>query len=149
MTNFRRTLKAGMATAFMLAAFTAGAQGQVGDGGSFASSTLGTGELGIQIKGKVVCAQCSLAEIREAQADKWNNHLYQLVHRQGQVVIEVERVGQSRWWNNLTFPHIRVWGEDSLFAELTAEENLFKEVEITGIPYNSRTLHISEVTIGG
>ena len=39
--------------------------------------------------------------------------------------------------------------QDRVFQQLAAEENLFKEVEITGLLNNSRTLDIFEVTIHG
>jgi hypothetical protein len=42
-----------------------------------------------------------------------------------------------------------VRAEDSLFEQLTAEENISKEVEISGVFTNSRTLDISGVTIRG
>ena len=104
---------------------------------------------GVLIRGKVVCAGRSLDEVREAKPYKYNHHLFQLVHRQGQVVMKMNWVSDSLWWNHLTAARIRVRGKDSLFEGLSAEENLFKEVEISGIPYNSRILDISKVTIGG
>jgi hypothetical protein len=42
-----------------------------------------------------------------------------------------------------------VRAKDSIFGKLTAEENLFKEVEITGILSNSRTLDIGNITVLG
>ena len=103
--------------------------------------------MGIQIRGKVVCAGCSLDEARKAQPSK--NHLYQLTHRRGQVVMDVNWVSNSQRWNHLTFPRIRVRGEDSLFEKLTAEENLFKEAEVTGILNPSQVLDMSAITIRG
>ena len=37
--------------------------------------------------------------------------------------------------------------QDGLFQQLTAEENLFKDVEITGLLSTTRALDIFEVTI--
>ena len=42
-----------------------------------------------------------------------------------------------------------VRAKDSVFQQLTAEENLTKEVEITGILRNMGTLDIATVTISG
>lgn len=137
-----RTLRTGLAATLMLAGFTTGVQGEVGvTPGSFGVG----GEWGIQIRGKVVCAGCSLAKVQKAQPSK--NHLYQLTNRVGQVVMEVNRVDNSRWWNHLTVPRLRVRGEESLFQKLMAEENMFKEAEVSGILNPSQVLDLSTVTI--
>jgi hypothetical protein len=53
--------------------------------------------------------------------------VYQLNHRLGHVVIEIPTDAAA-------LPYHRLWlnGEDQLFETLAAEENRFKEVEITG-----------------
>jgi hypothetical protein len=101
----------------------------------------------MQIKGKVVCAGCNLAEARKAQPDK--HKLLQLGHRQGQVVMEVAWVNDSQRWNQVALPRMWVRAKDSEFAKLSAEENLFKEVEITGILSHSRTLDVGNITVLG
>ncbi len=144
-----KMISVGVVVALLLiVGMTTGAQGQVADGGSFGSFALGTGEVGMQIKGTVVCAGCSLEEVRKAQPDKWSNHLYQLAYRQEQAVMEVNRINNPRRWNHLiTTPRLRLRGPESLFAELTAEKNLFKEVEVSGILSPSQTLNMSQITI--
>ncbi len=144
-----KSLRTGAAAALMLATITTGARGFVGVGmDPFASSALGTGGVGLQLKGKVVCAGCSLAEAREARHDQWSNHLYRLAYRQKQVVMEVEWVSDSlRWYRLITTPQIRLRGEDSLFEKLAAEENLFREIAVSGILSPSRTLDVHEVTV--
>ncbi len=142
MATFGKTIRTGVAATLMLAALTTGAQGFRGTG---VFNRLD----GVQIRGKVVCAECSLNEVREAKPYKYDHQLFQLVHRQGQVVMKVNWVSDSLWWNHLSVPRLQVWGEDCLFEKLSAEKNLSKEVEITGIPHNSRILDISKVTIGG
>ncbi len=148
MSTFGKTLRTGVATTLLLAGITTGAWGQV-DGGSFGQSVLGTGEVGMQIKGEVVCAGCGLAEVQEAQPDKWSNHLYRVTYRQKQqMVMKINWVSDSRRWNRLiTMPHLRLRGAPSLFEQLTAEENRFKEVEVSGILSPSQTLNMNKVTI--
>ncbi|MBI3301961.1 MAG: hypothetical protein HYZ72_07775 [Deltaproteobacteria bacterium] len=136
----------GVAAAFLLAGTTtAGAQGFVPLGST--GPEAGAGGRGIQIRGNVVCIGCSLAEAREAHPNKQGNHLYWLAHRQGQMVIEVNRVGNTLWWNHLTVPRIWVRGEESLCQKLTAKENLFKELEVSGVLSPAQVLDLSEVTI--
>jgi hypothetical protein len=42
-----------------------------------------------------------------------------------------------------------VRAKDELFQHLTAEQNLFKEVEITGLLRNTRTLEMFSVKVSG
>jgi hypothetical protein len=103
---------------------------------------------GVRLKGVIACAECSLSELRAAQSD--NRRFVQLTHEQGEVVIELNWISDTLWWNHLTVPQLRVQSGGGVFERLTAEENLFKEIEITGIPDSgSQTLRISMVTIHG
>ena len=99
----------------------------------------------MQIKGTVLCAGCSLEEVRKAQPD--THHLYQLTHKLGRVVMRVSSVNGSEMWDSPWPPQLWVRAKDSVFQQLSAEENLFKEVEITGLLNNSRTLDIFGITI--
>jgi hypothetical protein len=57
---------------------------------------------------------------------------------------------RARWESILGLSdRISVRAPDSLFRELTAEENLFKEVEIVGLLRNTRTLDIGDITVLG
>lgn len=145
MATLGKPIKIGVAATLMLAGVTASAQGGVTEGG-FSFGTEGAGVM--QIRGNVVCAGCSLAEARQARPDR--HDLYQLTHKQGRVVMRVSWVSNSGRWGHVVWPP-RIWvrGEDRLLQQLNAEENLFKEMEITGLLSNSRTLDISRVTIGG
>lgn len=145
MTTLSKTIRTSVAAVLMLAGVTTSAQGQ----GAAGVSAFGVGGKGVmQIRGSVVCVGCSLAEAREAQPGE--HRLYQFVHRQGQVVMKVSWVNNnSQRWSQSVLPRIWLRAEDSLLQKLTAEENLFKEVEITGILSNSRTLDIGRVTIRG
>jgi hypothetical protein len=143
--NFGRTLRIGVAAALMLAGLTTGAYAQlaIGGGSAFGGESRGV----MQIRGNVVCVGCSLDEARKAQPDKHN--LVQLGHKQGQVVMEVAWINDSHTWSHIALPQMWVRAEDSLFKKLTAEENLFKQVEITGILSKSRTLDVGKVMILG
>ncbi len=129
-------------TVLMLASVTTHAQGQMVMGGS---SFVGESRGALQIKGTVICSDCSLDEARQAQPQGTN--LYQLAHRQGQVMMSVSWVNNFQGWSYLASPRIWVRGEDSLFQKLTAEENLFKEVEVIGTLSHTRTLDVNQVTI--
>jgi hypothetical protein len=146
MATLGKKIGIGMAAIVMLAAVTTGAQAIVPGGGI--GSFGGTSRSAVQITGTVVCTECSRDEAREAQQHK--GKLYQLTHLRGQLVLAVTRVNDSYRWATLAWPP-RLWvrGKDSLFAQLTAEENLFKEVQITGLLGNSRTLDMFEVTVRG
>ncbi len=145
MATFGRKISIGVAAAFMLASLATSVQGQVPGG----MGSLGGESRGIMyIKGSVVCAECTLDEARKAHPGE-RSKLYQLSHKQGQVVVKITEVNDSPRWSHLGRPQLWVRAKDSVFAQLTAEENLFKEIQITGLLNNTRTLDIFEVTIYG
>jgi hypothetical protein len=138
-----KTLRAGMVATLLLAGITAGAQGDIGDTGpSFGPG--GTGS--VQIRGTVVCAGCSLDEVRRTQSHE--SALYQLSYKQGQLVMRVNWVSNAARWQRVVWPP-RLWvrGEDGLVQQLSAEANLFKELEIQGILSNTRTLDLTSITL--
>lgn len=145
MATLRRTIRMGVAATLLLAGVTAGAQGGVTEGG-FSFGTEGAGLM--QIRGNVICTECSLAEARQARPGR--HDLYQLIGKQGRVVLRVSWVSNSERWSHVVWPP-RIWvrGEGKLLQQLNAEENLFKELEITGLLSNSRTLDVFRVTISG
>jgi len=144
MTSFKR-ITTGMAAALLLASVTSGARGQVvGNAGL----SLGRESKGLTIlKGTVVCTKCAPDEVQKAQPTM--HHLYLLIHKQDQVVMQVRAISGSEMWEAPLSPRFQVRAKDSVFQQLTAEENLLKEVEITGIPWNTGTLDIFTVTIVG
>jgi hypothetical protein len=136
------TLRTGLAAALLLAAVTTGAQGFAPGG----MSPFGGGSRGMTlIKGNVLCAGCELTEVSKAQPGL--RHLYQLTHRQGQVVLQVKTINGSGLWEAPMSPLFAVRAKDSVFGQLTAEENLMKEVEIAAILRSTRTLDIATVTV--
>lgn len=145
MATYGKIIRTGMAAALLLAGITTGAQG-FAPGGGF--SAFGGGGKGMAIiKGNVLCAGCDLDEASRAQPNL--HHLYQLTHKQGRVVMQVKTVNGSEMWEAPLSPRFRVRSTDRVFQQLTAEENLTKEVEITGILGNTGTLDIAMVTING
>lgn len=142
MGTFGKTLRTGVATTLLLAGITTGTQGAIG--GGVVNDRLD----GIQLRGRVVCTGCSLAEVREARPDKWSNHLYHMTYRQQQMVMEITRISDSRRWNRLiTTPSLQLRGADSFLEQLTAEANRLKEVEVSGILFSTQTLDLNRVTI--
>ena len=140
----RKTLRAGMAATLLLAGITAGAHGDIGAVGS----SFGPGGGAVQIRGKVICTACSLDEVRQAQP--FEPALYQLSSKQGQLVLQVNWVSNAAHWQQVVWPP-RLWvrGEDGLIQQLSAEANLFKEMEIQGILSNTRTLDLTSITLSG
>lgn len=143
MTTLRTTLGTSLAAA-LLAGVTTLAQGQIGGGlGSFGGSSRGP----IQIKGSVVCSGCSLNEVRQAQPQE--RKLYQLSYNQGQVVMKINMVNNSTLFDVIGgSSRLSVRAPESVLQQLGAEENLFKEMEITGV-LHTRTVDVTSITVGG
>lgn len=144
MTSFKR-ITIGMAAALLLAGVTGGARGQVAGGGL--SPFGGSGGGMTILRGNVLCAGCTLDEVQKGQPDR--HHLYQLTHKQGQVVMQVRTVNGSDMWEAPLSPRFSVRSKDSVFQQLTAEENLTKEVEVSGILGNTQTFDVFTVSIIG
>ena len=144
MATFSNTLRTSMAAALLLTCLTTGVQGEI-------VQVLVRGEVvtgAMRIRGNVICVGCSLEEARKARID--SSTLYQFTHEQGQMVMEVGTINNSQNWSLFAWPpQIRVRAQGNLWQKLTAEENLLKEVEITGLLSNARTLDILAVTIRG
>jgi hypothetical protein len=141
----KQTVRTGIAATLFLAGLTAGAHGQdVGSGTAFGPP----GEDAIEIHGRVLCTACSLDEFRHTQPQE--SDLYQLSYNGGQLVMQIDKVSTARRWQHVvTTPRVWVRGEPGLLQKLTAEANLFKELEIQGILSNTRTLDITSLTRGG
>ena len=121
----------------------------------FATSAAGQGTSGpaiggesrgiTQIRGKVLCGDCNLTDVREDQSNTHN--LYQVTYPGGQLVFQLEWVNEPQRWTDLvSSPQLHARGKASLFQQLTTEENVFRPVEITGFLRDTQTLDISEVS---
>jgi hypothetical protein len=145
MATYRKMIRTGMAAALLLAGIAPSVQGFATGGSS------GFGASGRRLtilKGNVLCADCNLEEVRQTQPNR--HQLYQLRHKRGQVVMRVRTVDNTPTWRYFTWPaEIHVRAKDSLFQRLTAEENLSKEVEITGLFSTTGALDIFAVTVSG
>jgi len=137
--------KIALAAALLFSGIATSTYGFIGGGGAW----VGVERPAIvRIKGRVFCTGCDINEVRKAQPQA--PRLYQLVYQQGRAVMQIEWVSNPERWNHVVWP-ARVWlrGADALLSKLAAEENLQKEVAITGILRNSRTFDVAEVIIGG
>jgi hypothetical protein len=78
----------------------------------------------MQFTGRILCSGLT----RKAQPAASTSRFYQIKHRRGQVVMKIN-AGAS------ALPYHSLWlnGEDRLFEMLAAEENLFKDIEISGL----------------
>lgn len=100
------------------------------------------------ITGKVLCAECSLEEVRQNQPDL--EQLYQLTSAEGQIVMQFRSVNGSEVWRFPGPPQFSVRSKASVFRQLATEENLLKDVEISSVlSKDARNLDIFAITIQG
>lgn len=100
-----------------------------------------------RLVGEVVCTGCSLYEVQVGRPGTWQM-LHQLTHRLGRVVIQVRSINGSQIWHiGDLYPEIAVYCRDDLFQQLTAEETLFKDVEIFGLLSDTQMLEIVTVNV--
>jgi hypothetical protein len=64
--------------------------------------------------------------------------------------MQVHWVSSAARWDRIVWPpHLRVRGEASLLQQLGTEENLFKEIEVTGLLSSLRTLDLLTINAKG
>lgn len=102
-----------------------------------------------QLRGDIVCVGCTAEEARRVRPDAIN--LYTLEFDGGQLVMNVEWVShQSRQYledvAGLT-DTLQLRASPNILQELTAEEHLFKEVQITGLLRSTRTFDVASVEV--
>lgn len=119
---------------------------QGGIPGSFGGELRGV----TQFTARVVCVGCDLTEARRAQPHM--NSLYQLNYDQGQLVMQVESFSESsehRKWESIVGLSHQLQGRatDTILKEITAEENLFRPMTVTGLLRSTNTLDIDSVKI--
>lgn len=142
MKKLQLTTKMSVVVALLLTSLTAGARGDIGE----SSQGFGPGGgLEVQIRGNVVCAGCSLEEMRKANPREYPFY-YQFNYKNGRLVMHVTWVSNSARWARIVWPS-RLWvrGEEEVVRQLSAEANLFKDMEITALLSNTRTLDIIDV----
>lgn len=146
MATFSTTCKRHLVAALLLfsSATAASAQAPGGGLGSFGGELRGES----RIEGKVLCVGCSVEDLQKAHPELTN--LYLLKHGQEQAVLEVTNVSDPQRWDAIVFPpELWVRGEDKVLRQLTAEKNLFKKLEITGLLNSDRILDVYNVTVEG
>lgn len=116
MKQVRSIVTTGVSVALLWANLASGMSSSTRAAGGFGS---GLGRGWVQLTGQVLCAGCTLEELRTnppAPAAR----LFQLNHRRGQVVMQVSAGHEE-------VPYHALWlkGEDGVFETLAAEENLF------------------------
>ena len=137
MTRLNKIVSTGMVAALLLAGINTLAHGREARGGlAF-------------IKGRVVCARCSLDELRNTPAE--SGQLYQFTRDHDRLVMQVQTVDDYPLWRSyFGWPaEVSVRAQEAVFARLMAEENLFKDVEITGVVSTTGALDIFDVTVHG
>lgn len=146
MRMLRNRFKTGVAATVLLTGLGTAAVAQ-GFAGGFSSGLGGRRSL-LQINGSVVCSECSLEEVRQAQPQE--RDLYQFSHKNGQLVFKIASVNDTSTFYALAWPQ-RLWlrASDEVLRKLSAEENLFKPLGITGILSTTRTLDVTDVAING
>jgi hypothetical protein len=124
MKRVRNAVITSVSVALLWANLASGMSGSTRAGGGFGS---GLGRGWVQLKGQVLCATCTLKDLR-ANSPVPSARLFQLNHQRGQVVMQVEAGHED-------LPYHALWlkGDDAAFETLAAEENLFKEVEVSGL----------------
>lgn len=102
----------------------------------------------LHINGSVVCSNCRLDEARQGQPQE--RGLYEFLHKNGRLVFKVTSVDDTSTFQSLAWPP-RLWlrASDDLLSKLSAEENLFKPIGLTGILRPTRTLDVTEMLIQG
>ena len=147
MKTLRNKFRTGVAATLLLTGLGTAvvAQGFVG---GFSSGYAGSRRSLLKINGSVVCSECSLEEVQQAQPQE--KDLYQFSHKNGQLVFKVASVNDTSMFYALAWPP-RLWlrATDEALRKLSAEENLFKPIGITGILSTTRTLDVTDVAISG
>ena len=145
MQTFRNRVKTGMATTLLLTSLGSVpvAQGFVG---GFSSGYARGWRTPLQINGSVVCSQCRLEDVQQAHPQE--RDLYQLSSKNGSLVFKVASVNDPATFNAVAWPQ-RLWlrASDDVLRELSAADNLFKPIGLTGILGTARTLDVTEVAI--
>lgn len=137
-------------TAFLLGSLTTSAWGQRP---GFGPPSFG-GELQrlTEFSGQVVCVGCSLKEARKVRPRLLN--LYQLNYGEKQIVMKIDSFADPsdrHYWQTVVGPsdQVTVRAADAVIDKLTNEENLFREMTVTGVLRSTRTLDIGSVKVQG
>jgi hypothetical protein len=147
MNTFRTRFQTAVTVTVLLTGLGTAAVAQ-GFVGGFSSGYGGGVRSPLRINGSVMCSNCSLDEVRQAQPQE--RGFYQFSHKNGRLIFEVASVNDTSTFYALAWPP-RLWlsASDEVLRQLSAEENLFKPIGLTGILSTTRTLYVTDVAISG
>lgn len=136
-----------LAITFLLVGFPMRSWGQAPGVG--VGSIGGELEGAMVVEGRILCDGCSLEEVRKTQPSLLN--LYEFSRGQKHLVIKVDEANSAARWEAIVgLSHqVTVRAKDKVWKTLTAEENLFRKVELVGILSSTRTLNVDHVKVGG
>ena len=98
----------------------------------------------ITVKGQILCTNCTLDDIRQEQS---GSNLYQLTNERGTMVFKLTWVNDRHLWRTIVWPRqLRVRTATEVFEQLTSEENLRAEVQLSGFLRNTRTFDIGQLS---
>jgi len=101
-----------------------------------------------RVTGEVLCVDCTLADMRRVGAA--GGSLYEFHSAYGNAVLRVDAVDDATRWASVTQgKRLTVRAADPVLRTLTAEENLSRELEITGLLSSDRTLDVAQVRVVG
>ncbi|MGE0822413.1 MAG: hypothetical protein AB7G75_02645 [Candidatus Binatia bacterium] len=133
-----------VAALLLLGGSVAYAQAPGGGLGAFGGELRGES----RVEGKVLCVDCSIQDIHKAYPDLTD--LYLLKHGKDTAVLHVSRMSNPQRWETIVFPpELQVRGKDKVVQKLTAEKNLWKNVQIEGLLRDDRVLDVVKVTVQG
>jgi hypothetical protein len=99
----------------------------------------------LRITGKIICVDCSADEVRRGPSRPGS--LYEFDSNEGRVVINVTHVNNRARWEAIAglTQELTIRAPEPILEELTAEENLFREVEITGLLRSTRVVDVGGI----
>ncbi|MBM4258518.1 MAG: hypothetical protein FJ147_21800 [Deltaproteobacteria bacterium] len=99
----------------------------------------------ITVKGRVVCTNCDLDDIRPEHS---GSNLYQFTNERGSLVLNLTWVNDRHLWRTIVWPRqLRIRTSMSVFEQLTSEENIRAEVQLSGFLRNTRTFDIGQLVL--
>jgi hypothetical protein len=105
MAQFGKHFTASILGALVLGVTTPGAWAEQGagsiSGAGMTSNPAGQLEREISVKGKIVCVECNLEDMRKQHPQAQS--LYQLTHQHGRIVMQIDEVDDLRQWQRDTF----------------------------------------------
>jgi hypothetical protein len=103
----------------------------------------------LRITGKILCVDCSADSVRRGAAQPGS--LYEFASNEGRVVLSITEVNnRARWEAIAGLTHeLTLRAPEPILEELTAEENLFREVVITGLLRSTRVVDVGSIRFTG